>query len=68
MYARIKVPAVLRQWLRLQTDVAPGHILLVPLTKSCANAPAVRGHGTHSRDTDTVDAGCKQINDDWMQS
>ena len=31
MYARIKVPAVLRQWLRLQTDVAPGHILLVPL-------------------------------------
>ena len=31
MYARIKVPAVLRQWLRLQADVAPGHTLLVPL-------------------------------------
>src|SRR5262247_4194457 len=31
MYARVKVPAVLRQWLRLQADVAPGHILLVPL-------------------------------------
>src|SRR5215510_7982320 len=31
MYARVKVPAVLRQWLRLQADVAPGHTLLVPL-------------------------------------
>ena len=31
MYARIKVPAVLRQWLRLQADVTPGHTLLVPL-------------------------------------
>jgi polyphosphate kinase len=31
MYARIKVPAVLRQWLRLQADVASGHTLLVPL-------------------------------------
>src|SRR5262245_16885922 len=31
MYARIKVPAVLRQWLRLQADVAPGQTLLVPL-------------------------------------
>jgi polyphosphate kinase len=31
MYARIKVPAVLRQWLPLQADVAPGHTLLVPL-------------------------------------
>src|SRR5215475_13294249 len=31
MYARIKVPTVLRQWLRLQADVAPGHTLLVPL-------------------------------------
>src|SRR5215468_2574899 len=31
MYARVKVPAVLRQWLRLQTDVATGHTLLVPL-------------------------------------
>src|SRR5215470_614824 len=31
MYARVKVPAVLRQWLRLQIDVAPGHTLLVPL-------------------------------------
>src|SRR5262249_27118000 len=31
MYARVKVPAMLRQWLRLQADVAPGHTLLVPL-------------------------------------
>src|SRR5262245_62602391 len=31
MYARIKVPAVLRQWLRLQPDVTPGTTLLVPV-------------------------------------
>jgi polyphosphate kinase len=31
MYARIKVPAMLPQWLPLQADVAPGHTLLVPL-------------------------------------
>src|SRR5499426_1144150 len=31
MYARIRVPATLRQWLRLQGDVASGHTLLVPL-------------------------------------
>jgi polyphosphate kinase len=31
MYARIKVPSVLRQWIPLQADVAPGQTLLVPL-------------------------------------
>ena len=31
MYARIKVPAMLPQWLPLQADIAPGHTLLVPL-------------------------------------
>src|SRR5262245_60703119 len=31
MYARVKVPAVLRQWVRLQADVRPGQTLLVPL-------------------------------------
>ena len=31
MYARIKVPAVLPQWLPVQADVAPGQTLLVPL-------------------------------------
>jgi polyphosphate kinase len=31
IYARIRVPAALRQWIRLQADVAPGQSLLVPL-------------------------------------
>ena len=31
MYARIRVPAALRQWIRLQVDVAPRENLLVPL-------------------------------------
>ena len=31
MYARIKVPAVVRQWIPLQADVEPGHTLFVPL-------------------------------------
>src|SRR5215510_10151832 len=31
MYARIKVPAVLRQWIPLQADVEPGQTLLVSL-------------------------------------
>ena len=39
MYARIKVPAVLRQWLPLQADVAPGQTLLVPLYE------VMRGNG-----------------------
>ena len=39
MYARIKVPAVLRQWLPLQADVAPGQTLLVPLYE------VIRGNG-----------------------
>jgi polyphosphate kinase len=39
MYARVKVPAVLQQWLRLQADVAPGHTLLAPLYD------VIRGNG-----------------------
>jgi polyphosphate kinase len=31
MYARIKVPSILRQWLPLQADVEPGQTLLVSL-------------------------------------
>ena len=30
-YARVKVPAVLKQWVSLQADLAPGQRLLVPL-------------------------------------
>jgi polyphosphate kinase len=30
-YARIKVPGVLKQWVRLETGVDPGHMLFVPL-------------------------------------
>ena len=31
MYARLKVPAVVRPWIPLQADVEPGHTCLVPL-------------------------------------
>jgi polyphosphate kinase len=31
MYARIKVPSVVRQWISLQADVEPGQTLLVPV-------------------------------------
>src|SRR5262245_29425001 len=44
MYARIKVPAVLRQWLPLQADVTPGHTLLVPLYEViCGNVHKLYG-------------------------
>jgi polyphosphate kinase len=31
IYARVKIPGVLKQWLRLTVDVAPDQMLLVPL-------------------------------------
>lgn len=31
MYARVKVPGVVKQWITLETDVAPGQKLLLPL-------------------------------------
>ena len=31
MFARVKVPGVLKQWVHLESDLEPGHKLLVPL-------------------------------------
>jgi polyphosphate kinase len=33
MYARVKVPSVLKQWVRLQADVRPGEKVLTPLSE-----------------------------------
>jgi polyphosphate kinase len=33
MFARVKVPSVLRQWVSLETDLKPGQKLLVPLSE-----------------------------------
>ena len=60
MYARIKVPAMLRQWIPLQADVAPGHTLLVPLYEVIRGNvhKLYRGMDLTATTLRAVDAGC----------